>query len=326
MTNRPLHVAFWALLMALGLSLVIGISDPQAVRVTILAKAEQSRSTRSEETIFVAGSETMKIPTTDTPTPNSRPTESTPTLAIKDADWPIFDDTSHRSEYVDNSADRIPRPYDDIPERYGDSFVVPPFVDTQPVSSSLEPRTTAEHQPFRRKTGATMIVVSPNQLRGRSSRSDEVELLPPPPEMENDTDRLHFGTITVEPAPSWEQTPASAHGLGRQWLEAELFRLRQEVDRLTEAQRISEQLDQLHEQQQQLLAMHQNLPVDRMLEVIDLLRQQLTTARETIPPPQSTKVSAPTVCHRENLISEQNSSVTSSSRCASCHQGRTSVR
>ncbi len=130
-----------------------------------------------------------------------------------------------------------------------------------------------------------MLVVSPDDLQGEASRSSDVEFLPPPPEAAHEVESWDKPDLADDSSLPPQTEPSPEANLSRRWLEMEILSLRQEVQRLAEAQQIAEQLDRLQQQQQQLLSMHQNLPDDRLLEVINLLHQQLTSVRATFPPP-----------------------------------------
>ncbi|MCA9025959.1 MAG: hypothetical protein KDA86_12195 [Planctomycetaceae bacterium] len=270
--NRPFQIAGMALMMAFGLSLLAAITDPRAIRGAILAKAEQTVPPMESRAVLVAEASKAVIEEPEL-TPMLAPEVVRPSLAA----------TNAQSSVVVDAMPEVPRPYDHAPEGFQPSTNGTSIIDSQPVSSFIPDQQSDSHSD-RRPTMGSMLVVSPEQLRGRSARSKEVEFLPPPPDMEHESESLarevcsHTASL---PRPASQPVDPD---LSRRWMEAEILRLREEVHRLAESQQIAERLDIILTQQQKLLTLQQGLPTDRLIEVIDLLHQQLTTARASFPP------------------------------------------
>ncbi len=264
--NRPFQIAFWALMMAFGLSVIVAISDPHSVRRTILASANQTDRSFAADSVLVADV-----------------TEPAPTLAAEVAPQEIAETVTPQPRYVEPMP-AVPQPYDEGPADFQAFSEGPRIVESHPVSST-NPQRETEVASDQRQPAGTMLVVSPEQLHGGSTRSKEVEFLPPPPDMKDEIEIHQWDGHAQTASLPLQTEPSVEADVSRRWLEAEILSLRQEVDRLTESQQIAERLDRLQQQQLQLISQHESLPVDRLLEVIDLLHQQLTSVREAFPPP-----------------------------------------
>jgi TolA-binding protein len=88
-------------------------------------------------------------------------------------------------------------------------------------------------------------------------------------------------------------TPSELEARDRQ-LQAEIASLRSELQRLTEAQQVSQQLAQLKHQQDELLRLQQSPALERLLDRVETLLMRLHEQQESVPlPPRDVAPPAP---------------------------------
>ncbi|MCA9077221.1 MAG: hypothetical protein KDA93_19500 [Planctomycetaceae bacterium] len=266
--NRPLHVACWALMMAFGLTLIAAITEPAHVRRAILAKAHRATPHAATDSAMIADAAGAQRNTTPSLTENISTATSFPEIDVREESLAIAEakPTATRPNPAPAATTR-PRPM------MSESRMVS---STRGGNRDGDPRTS--------RPSRTMIVVSPEQLRAEPNHNKQVELLPPPPELAlNDEDLWDL-------EPDSHDDPSLSPGLtdldaSRHPLEAEVKSLRRDVERLSEVRQLVDTLDHLQHQYQQLIDRQQDLPADRLHEIVDLLHRQLMTSGKSFPPP-----------------------------------------
>ncbi len=301
--RRPFQIASRVLLVAFILSLAVVLSNPQAVRLAILAKSQPETPVRSEGVAILAAN-AQQSPTAEGPRAevadqaDDEPAAREPTLSRQPtlvAQAPVPPEPANAVQLPDPPE----HPEANASPDFGNSpRTADGALNAQRISSAADgfsPSSTDAGTPV---LGQTMPIVSPATLQGPDQRGEYYEL-PPPPGWEDNpvslSESVALGPSVTddwsEPAsPSaaavdWRQQDAIDARAAQERLEAEIADLRREIGHLTESQQIGSQLDRLQRGQQELLHLHQELPVDRMIQLLDLLTAELRSAREAIPQP-----------------------------------------
>ncbi len=308
--RRPFQVAFRALLVAFVLSLAVILSNPQAVRLAILAKSQPPTPVLSDGAAVLAinigrspaedgrhtrvAGQADNAPAAVEPTPDRKPTlvAQAPASSGPADDAQLPTPPEHPETVAPTDFDSATK---DSAAKIARSARSARRISS--VADGFSPRSTdtgtAAH-------GRTMPILSPAKLQGLEQRGEYFEL-PPPPGWEDNPVSLSESVAVgpsmtddwAEPASpgaasiDWKQQDANDARAAQERLEAEIADLRQEIGHLTESQQIGSRLDQLQRGQQELLHLHQELPVDRMIQLLDLLMAELQSVRDTIPQPSS---------------------------------------
>ncbi|MGD9855381.1 MAG: hypothetical protein AB7U20_10585 [Planctomycetaceae bacterium] len=211
-------------------------------------------------------------------------------------------------------------PVQDAPPDYGSSetgrtTIREAVVAARRISTADDQSTVAAHSGHDRQ-GPNMPVVSPATLLPGDKRREFFELPPPPPPSPQSqtappspsagavegpvlSDELAFAPAVTEPPytpspPNPSSTPSPSDRLQasldradrakerllKSQLEAEIIGLRREIERLAESQRIASQLDRMELAHEELLRLHQELPIDQMMQLLHVLLAELQSVRE----------------------------------------------
>ncbi|MBX3440496.1 MAG: hypothetical protein KF861_23605, partial [Planctomycetaceae bacterium] len=336
--RHPFQVAFRVLLTAFVLTVLVmatsfrpgrvmdgPASVPPTVQLT--TDVDAARTARVDKTIesHVTTQQTLERTAEQSLTEHWSPAEpeSEPTPAVAFFDEPQ-NKTAAASETVATFPDFDFEPTTTQATTTQTTVTSVMEVDSQSAATSVDRRASTFH--FEASDSPRQTAQFSRATLQEETHQKEFVELPPPPNWDRErtlasnspvASPVDKFPVTPEPpvAPPVETSPAalardaSSQGdqrgldisglLAQARVESEIVRLRREIERLSETKRISHQLERVESAQEELLRMHQQLPVDQVVELLHVVLAELQSVREMIPPPTPSAPPVPAAAQPE---------------------------